>query len=627
MLIFPSIDFPMTAIKFLRFFWLFLLNFSLVAAGAAQHPITKIHPPFWYSNMHWSQLQILLYGKNISQWTPSVTGQGVTLLRQVRTENPNYLIVYLDVAQAPPQTCTLWLRKEKTMHPIPYELKPRTLTPADIVGFEPGDVFYLIMPDRFANGDPTNDIVPGLREAKVDRSQPGARHGGDLLGIIKHLPYIKELGATGLWLNPVLINDEAQFSYHGYAATDLYEVDPRFGTNELYVLLVREAHRLGLKVIKDVIYNHVSTRNFLVNDLISKNWIHTWPQFTRCSYRPSTRLDPYVSDFDYRVNDAGWFDHHMADLNQSDSLLADYLIQHTLWWIELAGLDGLRIDTYPYVKQEFLHRLIAAVRTEYPRIGIVGEIWDAPVANVAYFQQGSPLNKGNGGVEYVFDFNLQYALRDGLRESFGWNTGLRRIYYTLVQDLLYGDPNKLVTFLDNHDLSRIYSELGEDFNKWRQAVVLLFTLRGLPCVYYGTELLFTGFTNPDGLVRQDFPGGWPGDAYNKFTETGRSAQEQQAFEFMRKLIQLRKQYTALQQGATVHFVPDDELYWFFRFDQRDTLLVAINTSHQIKSVPYDRVAPWLEDFTHAIEVISGDVHANLRRLEVHPLSASLWLLR
>lgn len=603
----------------------------LLAAGMvpafSSTPIQKIQPSFWYAGMKQDTLQVLVYGEQMATWTVSVTGTGVQLLHTRTTENPNYLFIYLNLRGAPAQTCTLTFTRQKKKFQQLFELKPRSRKPEEVLGFSSSDVIYLLMPDRFANGDPDNDIVPALLDQQVDRSNPGARHGGDLQGIINHLDYIADLGATCLWLNPVLVNDQPAFSYHGYAATDLYEVDPRLGSNALYATLVSKAHEYGVKVIQDVIYNHVGDRNFLVRDPVSASWINRWQQFTRCNYRPSTIMDPYASRYDFQQNVAGWFDTHMPDLNQADTLLADYLIQNTIWWIEFAQLDGLRIDTYPYPLQPFMNQLVRRIKTEYPNISMVGEIWDQTIPHIAWFQKGSPLNRHGSELEFVFDFNLHYAIRDGLREPFGWTTGLRRIYYTLSQDFLYGDPNKLVTFLDNHDVSRIYSELGLDLKKWKQAVTLLLTLRGIPCIYYGTELLFSGLANPDGLIRQDFPGGWPGDAVNKFTAAGRRPEEQEAYAFMRKLIEFRKGYPVMQTGKLRHFVPEDEIYVFFRYDLSHTVMVVLNTSAQARQLDYQRYAELLDGYREAIEVITGGLYPDLRQLSVEANGAAVFLLR
>ncbi|MCS6916406.1 MAG: glycoside hydrolase family 13 protein [Chitinophagales bacterium] len=602
-----------------------LLILCTTAGGST--PIRKVQPAFWYAGMKQDTLQVMVYGEKMAQWKVAVSGTAVELLHTRTTENPNYLFVYLSLRGAPAQTCTLtFTQGKKKMHQL-YELRSRSRKPEEVQGFNASDVMYLLFPDRFANGDPTNDVLPSLKEKAVNRNQPAARHGGDLQGIINHLDYLADLGITCLWLNPVLINDQPAYSYHGYAATDLYEVDPRLGSNELYAALVAKAHEYGIKVIQDVIYNHIGNEHFLIRDPVSSAWVNQWEQFTRCNYRPSSLIDPYAAAADVRRTVAGWFDTHMPDLNQTDTLLADYLIQNTIWWIEYARLDGLRIDTYPYPYPDFMNRLVRRVKTEYPNISMVGEVWDQTINHVAWFQHGSPLNRRGSELDYLFDFNLYYAIRDGLREPFGWTTGLTRIYYTLAQDFVYGDPYKLVTFLDNHDVSRIYSELGGDFNKWKQAVTLLLTLRGIPCIYYGTELLFSGFANPDGLVRQDFPGGWPGDAVNKFAPAGRSEQEQEAFLFVRRLIEFRKNYPVMQTGKMRHFVPENDVYVFCRYDNRDVVVVAINTSAETKTLDPGRYGEVLHGYRQAVDVLSGALHADVRNLQVGPQGCAVFLLR
>lgn len=613
----------------MRYLLLLLLTvFGLhqLSANSAS-PVRKIQPEFWWTGMKNKEVQILLYGDSIARWNASVDYPGVSVSRIEKTENANYLFVYLLIdASAKAGDINIRLTKGKKKFLQPFRLLERMRDPLQIKGFDASDFIYLLMPDRFSNGDTTNDVIPGMLESKVDRSNPGGRHGGDLQGIINHLDYIKELGATAIWINPVLENNQPAYSYHGYAATDLYKVDARFGTNEMYVQLVAKAHASGMKVIKDVIYNHVGNENFIIKDPVSKSWVHQWDTFTRCNYRPSALVDPYASAFDLNLNNSGWFDHHMPDLDQTNHLLADYLIQNTIWWIEYSGIDGLRIDTYPYPENSFMNDLVREVSAEYPNINMVGEVWDQTVPNVAWYQKGSPINKEGSELESVFDFNLFASVRDGLKESFGWTTGTRRIYYTLAQDGLYGDPFGNVTFLDNHDLSRIYSEFGQDFNKWKQAIAILLTMRGIPCMYYGTELLFTGFTNPDGLVRQDFPGGWLRDTANKFIEAGRTPREHEAFTYVKKLADFRKAYPVVQTGKLMQFVPDDDVYVYFRYDDKNCVMVAINTSKEVKKIDSKRFAERMTGYTKGFDVTTGGMYSDLSNLTVDPKGVMIWRL-
>lgn len=480
----------------------------------SQSPIKKIQPAFWYAGMKHTELQVLVYGDHIADWNVALGDSDVHISKTITTENPNYLFLYLETQNSKPKTLNLRFSLGKKSFSQPYQLKARERTPESVKGFDERDLIYMLMPDRFSNGDTTNDVVPGMLESKVDRKNPGGRNGGDLQGVINHLDYIKDLGVTTLWLNPAWENNQPAYSYHGYACTDVYKIDPRYGSNEKYKELVAEAHKRDLKVIMDYIYNHMGSENWFIKDLPSPTWIHEFKEFTRCNYRPASLSDPYGSEYDRALNSDGWFDHHMPDLDQTDELLADFLIQNTIWWVEYSGIDGYRVDTYPYPDNDFMNECLRRLYAEYPNINVVGETWEQTVPHVAYWQKNSPIRNDGKENELVSitDFMMFFAIKDGLKEKFGWTTGTRRIYYTLAQDFLYGDPFKNMIFLDNHDVSRIYSELGEDFNKWKQAIAILMTTRGIPCLYYGTEILMSGFTNPDGLVRKDFPGGWPRDS-------------------------------------------------------------------------------------------------------------------
>jgi glycosidase len=487
----------------------------------------------------------------------------------------------------------------------------------------------MLMPDRFANGDTSNDVVNGMLEAKVDRSNPGGRHGGDLKGIINHLDYIKDLGVTTLWINPAWENNQPEYSYHGYACTDFYKIDPRYGDNDLYKRLVYEAHKKNMKVIMDYIYNHAGNQNWLIKDLPSPSWVHQFNEFTRCNYRPASLADPYGSQFDRMINSDGWFDHHMPDLDQTNKLLADFLIQNTIWWVEFSHIDGYRIDTYPYPDNDFMNECLRRLHIEFPNISVVGETWEQSIADVAYWQKNSPIrNDGKQNeIESITDFMMFFAIKDGLKEPFGWTTGMRRIYYTLAQDFLYGDAYKNMIFLDNHDVNRIYSELGEDFNKWKQALGILLTTRGIPCIYYGTEILMSGVTNPDGLVRKDFPGGWQKDSINKFNEEGRTPKEQEAFRYVQKLAQFRKNFPVMQKGKLMQFVPDDEVYVYFRYDDNNCVMVAVNTSDAVKKLDTKRYAERLNGYIKGFDVSTGGMYSDLNNLTVDPHGIMIWSLR
>jgi glycosidase len=580
----------------------------------------------WWVGMKNISLQVLVYGERISEWNVTLNYPGVTINRVLKVSNPNYIFVYLDISgTAAPGNMTMEFKNGKKSFSEKYPLLARTRDPNVVKGFGRGDLIYMLMPDRFSNGDTTNDVVTGMKESKVDITNPGGRHGGDLQGVINHLDYIKELGATTIWLNPVLVNDMPQYSYHGYAATDLYTVDPRFGGNDKYLEMIKAAHSKGLKVTMDYIYNHVGDQFWLIQDLPSPDWVHQFPSFTRCNYRPASLADPYGSSYDRTLNTDGWFDIHMPDLNQKNELLADYLIQNTIWWVEYAGIDAYRIDTYPYPDNGFMSKCLKAVRDEYPGISIVGETWEQQVADVAYWQQQTPVRK-EGPVNYLpscTDFMLSFAFKEGLNESFGWTTGLRKIYYTLAQDFLYGDAYSNMIFLDNHDVDRIYSTLKEDDAKWKQAITLLLTTRGIPQIYYGTEILMKNFSNPDGLVREDFPGGWPGDAANKFTAAGRNNKENEAFNYVKTLANWRKNNPVVYDGKLMQFVPDDDMYVYFRYNESECVMVILNTSDAQKKLDTKRFEERTSGFSKAKNVVTGNMVADLSIIDVLPKSATV----
>lgn len=466
------------------------------------------------------------------------------------------------------------------------------------------------MPDRFANGNPANDKMPGMRDSLVNRGSDIARHGGDLKGIGQHLDYLQELGVTALWLNPVLENDVAKESYHGYAATDLYRVDARLGNNLEYRDLVRACASKGIKVIMDVVHNHWGITHPLLAKPVDSGWVHRWPAFTRSNYRAATQLDPYAQPEDREMMRKGWFDHPMPDLDQTNADLERYMIQNNWWWMEWAGIAGYRIDTYAYPDTRFMRRWTAAMLREYPKAALVGEVWVHTVAESAYWTDDCPLVKeadslrlAGPGLPSVTDFPLRIALVEGLNEKFDWDHGLRRIYYVLAQDLLYKDPSRNLIFLDNHDVSRAWSEFREDPSKTLMAYKMLFTLRGIPQLYYGSEILFGNFASLGGTnVRQDMPGGWVGDAVSVFEQRGLSAKAQSMLEQLRRLGQWRKSSEVIARGRFEHFVPEGEVYVYFRTlhdhdpegksiagkGKPSKVMVLVNGSHTRQTVHRER---------------------------------------
>lgn len=543
--------------------------------NAQDFAIDRIDPPNWWLGMAESRLELLVHGNNLAGAAVRSSSRLVHVVDVARAENPDFIYVTLDIKKNQ-EADTITLSFLKGVHQVDknFVLKEKSHIPQPLT---PADLIYLAMPDRFANGDTTNDAIPGMNEPLCDRKGLKTRHGGDLQGMMNHVGYLENLGVTALWLNPVLENNQPETSYHGYAITDLYKVDPRLGSNEIYCALSDSCHAHGIKMVMDMIYNHWGDKNWLYKNLPDSNWVHRSNGFTKTNYRAEALMDPHASRADKKRMTDGWFDKHMPDLNQQDHHLAKYLIQNSIWWIETAKLDAFRIDTYAYPDREFMLMLRDKIRMEYPQFFLFGETWVQGSPIQAWFET-SPDQKSfniNNYVTSLTDFQLYYAINEGLNGSFGWTTGFSKIQLTLAHDYLYQHPELLVTFLDNHDLSRVYSMVGENFEKWKMAVALLMTVRGIPCIYYGTEILMKNFSEPDALVREDFPGGWPEDSINKFEYKGRTEKENEAFEFVQSIAQWRKKNDWFGKTAMTQFVPEDGLYVYARHNFKPPYLPRI----------------------------------------------------
>ncbi len=601
---------------------------SLIIAGIQAQDIrlSRIEPPFWWTGMNDPGLQLLVYGDNIGLTTPRITGQGVTVSSFTRVRNDNYLFIELLInGKAEPVTLRIdFLYKDSVLFSKPYELEQRRPGSADRRGFSSSDVIYLLMPDRFVNGDPGNDSVAGMAEHR-DRSNPDGRHGGDLQGVTDHLNYLADLGITALWMNPFLENNNPKYSYHGYAITDFYRTDPRLGTNEMFVSLVEACHRKGIKVIMDQILNHASIQHPFMQDPPDESWVHQHPEFTRSNFRASTIMDPYASQYDRDRMLNGWFDHHMPDLNQKDPLLLRYLIQNSIWWIEYANLDGIRLDTQPYPDGDATAAWSSALFMEYPFFNVVGEAWMQQESMTAYFQKDTPNPDGyNSGIPTVTDFPLYYALNRSFNEKEGWDEGLARIYLLRAQDYLYGNPDKKLLFCDNHDLNRFYSGIGEDMNAYRMGLTYIMTSPGIPMIYYGTEILATGFESQGhGFIRTDFPGGWQEDAVNCFIVAGRTESQNEAFDFLQKLLSWRKTNPAIHSGKMIHFVPEDGIYVFFRESEDATVMVIFNNNDSQKMVTTERFVECMNGCTSALDPITGERINDVGTIRVSAKSATI----
>lgn len=599
---------------------LFIIAYPLLGQKKTQPLFDHVEPPFWWAGMKNSQLQILLYNKNINiaEYVPSVAYAGVTLKEVKKVSNPHYLFLTLEIssdAHAGSVPLTFANGRKKITHN--YELRNKDTSPNRIQGFNSSDVVYLIMPDRFSNGDTKNDSLPGMLEG-VHRDKPEKRHGGDLKGISDHLDYVKDLGVTAIWLNPVLENNQPYSSYHGYAITDLYQVDKRFGSNADYLSFINKSHGMGLKVIQDMVMNHLGSYHWLVKDLPEKNWIHQFPEFTRSNYQSTVVSDPYQAEADANLISNGWFDTTMPDVNQTDSLFATYLIQNTLWWIEYAGIDGIRMDTYPYPDKYFMARWVKEVLNEYPKFNIVGEVWfDNNITNTAYWQKGSKNKDGyESPLPSVTDFPLCFSIPKALNEPAGWDTGMRRLYNILCQDFAYPDPNNNLIFLDNHDMSRVFLSLGRDVKKMKMALTFLLTTRGIPEIYYGTELLMDGDGGYHPNVRKDFPGGWSGDKVNAFAAAGRTAEQNEIYEYLKSILTWRKSQDVISNGKLIHYVPQDNIYVYFRRNPSKTVMVIMNANNEEKDLNTIRFREQLKSYGEATEVVTKKKWNSLETLKL-----------
>ncbi len=599
----------------MRTFKLFLAIAMLVSSVStmAAYKIDRLEPAFWWAGMENENLQILVYGEGVSELRPSIDYPGVSLEQTVQVKSPNYLFLYLKVDKSAKAGSfdILFKRNNKTMVKYNYELKQRVAGSASRQGYDNSDVMYLITPDRFVNGDTSNDEVEGLKEG-LDRADDFGRHGGDLAGIMQSLDYIEDMGYTTLWLNPVMENDMPEGSYHGYAITDFYETDARHGSNEDYVQLSKELKKRNMKLVIDMIMNHCGSHHWWMEDLPTDDWLNFQDGWQVTTHLRETNMDPYASEYDKRNHADGWFVESMPDLNQRNPLMADYLIYNTIWWIEYADLDGIRMDTYPYPDKAFMSEWTRRVMEEYPNFNIVGEEWSSNPAIVSYWQKDK-IN-ADGYVSYmpgVFDFPLQDALVKALNEDDSqWGQGLPKLYATLADDHLYADPTQLVIFPDNHDMSRFYTQINEDFGMFKMGMAFTAVCRGIPQIYYGTEILMTN-PNSDshGEIRAEYPGGWDDHTANAFTGEGLTADQKEAQTFTKILLNWRKGCSAVHDGCLKHFAPNhaNGLYTLFRYDDKSVVMLVMNKNSEANDV---NILPFKVEVigaaTEGVDVITGN---------------------
>lgn len=597
------------------FCFLFLSGYLFAQISA----LDRVEPAFWWVGMKNPKLQLIVHGQNIAGSTVKLNYPGVKLAAVHKVENANYLFIDLEISPAAKAgKFPVSFKKAGAKDLVyTYELKTRNHSAQWAQGVTNKDLIYLIMPDRFSNGDTKNDVVPGMRETGLNRDSIYSRHGGDLQGIINHLGYLKDLGVTAIWLTPEIENDEPQASYHGYAVTDYYKVDPRYGTNELYKTLVAKCHQTGLKVIKDLVHNHAGTEGWLIRDMPMKSWVHQWPQYTNSNFRDAVVMDPHGSAADKKQMLDGWFDRRMADVNQSNPYVQNYLTQNHIWWVEYAGVDGFRLDTYPYNDPAYMADWAQKVKAEFPHLSIFGETLVWSVANQAFFTQGNTVNRGfDTHLPGITDAQIKDAIYEALNGKDGWTDGVNRLYNIIAQDFMYQDPTRNTIFLDNHDMSRFYSMVNEDFTRFKSGMAMLLTMRGVPQMYYGDEILMKNHSNPDGLVRLDFPGGWAGDKKNKFTAEGRDKKENEAFDFVRTLANYRKNTTALQTGKLMQYVPRNGIYTYFRYDAQKTVMIAYNGNDKEATLNTGYFTERMAGFNNGLDILTGKPITNLQQLTI-----------
>ena len=618
------------------------VSLASVPVYALQQGEIEVYPPNWWAGMQNPEVELMIYGEDVADDAVSLATGNVKVSRVKALDSENYLFVTLDTSGAQAQDLVLTLtdndRSQRTVH---YPLEKRKEGSASRQGFGPEDAIYLIAPDRFANGNTANDNVDGYQD-KVDRQFKGGRHGGDIQGIVDNLDYVKSMGFTQIWTMPMLENAMDKYSYHGYSTTDYYRIDPRFGSNDAFIDFSEKAKSEGVGVIMDMVLNHIGSNHKWMEDTPSKDWINNEGRFVGTTHKRESLHDPHAIESDIKGFSDGWFVPTMPDLNQRNPHLANYLVQNAIWWVETADLSGIRVDTYSYPDKAFLSEWTNRLMDEYPNFNIVGEEWSVNPAITAYWQAGSQRHDDyDSALPSVMDFPLQAAVVKALNSDESWNSGFITVYETLATDFLYGDPNNLVVFPDNHDMSRIFTQLGHDKAKWNMAMTLLLTTRGIPQVFYGTEILMGNEGSDDhGIIRSDFPGGWPSDSdKNAFTGKGLNNDERWAQQRIKALLQLRQTHPQLFRGKLKHYAPVDGVYTYFREAEKgvkrsaqsdngynvESIMVILNK----KSIdlPLSDYAEMLESNDSITRISDGKTFKPTDTISLPAMSANVFIVR
>ena len=618
------------------------VSLASVPVYALQQGEIEVYPPNWWAGMQNPEVELMIYGEDVADDAVSLATGNVKVSRVKALDSENYLFVTLDTSGAQAQDLVLTLTdndgSQRTVH---YPLEKRKEGSASRKGFGPEDAIYLIAPDRFANGNTANDNVDGYQD-KVDRQFKGGRHGGDIQGIVDNLDYIKSMGFTQIWTMPMLENAMDKYSYHGYSTTDYYRIDPRFGSNDAFIDFSEKAKSEGVGVIMDMVLNHIGSNHKWMEDTPSKDWINNEGKFVGTTHKRESLHDPHAIESDIKGFSDGWFVPTMPDLNQRNPHLANYLVQNAIWWVETADLSGIRVDTYSYPDKAFLSEWTNRLMDEYPKFNIVGEEWSVNPAITAYWQAGSQRHDDyDSALPSVMDFPLLAAVVKALNSDESWNSGFITVYETLATDFLYGDPNNLVIFPDNHDMSRIYTQLGHDKAKWNMAMTLLLTTRGIPQVFYGTEILMGNEGSDDhGIIRSDFPGGWPSDSdKNAFTGKGLNNDERWAQQRIKALLQLRQTHPQLFRGKLKHYAPVDGVYTYFREAEKEvkrsaqsdngnnveSIMVILNK--KAVDLPLSDYAEMLESNDSITRISDGKKFKPTDTISLPAMSANVFIVR
>ena len=586
--------------------------FALSAASVAFAQIQKVEPAFWWKGMKNPELQILVYGKDIANSEIELS-DGIKAKEIQKVENPNYVFVTVNTNEIKGSQFKINLKKgNKNISSYTYELKQRNPNSANRESFSSKDLMYLIMPDRFANGDEKNDSTQDLTE-KANRNLPGGRHGGDLKGIINNLDYLQNLGVTAVWLTPVNEDNEKSYSYHGYAQTDLYKIDGRYGSNEDYRELSRKLNGRKMMLVMDYVTNHWGISHWMIKDLPAKDWIHWFSDgekgFKRSNYKTTSQFDTNASEVDKKIALDGWFDTTMPDINQANPLVLKYLTQNAIWWIEYAELGGFRVDTYPYNDKEAMAKWAKAITDEYPKFNIVGETWLNTAGHIAVWQKDSKIGEAvhyNSNLPSVMDFMLYGDLPKALKEKDGWDTGMNRLYNTMSSDFLYPDINNIMVFFENHDTERWNEIFNADPKSYKMAMSVISTIRGIPQIYYGTEIGMRGDKNKggDADIRRDFPGGWKSDKQNAFNPATQTPEQKEFYQYTQKLLNWRKGKEVIHTGKTKNFVPQNNVFVYFRYNDKETVMVVVNNNDKEEVLELKRFSESIKSSTSGKEIIS-----------------------